>query len=60
MVRPNFFTYAGCLTYVLSTIQLNFMCLFRPTKEEIDVLEEFGNAGWNWEDLLGYFKKVRA
>ena len=34
--------------------------MFRPTKEEMDVLEEFGNEGWNWPSLLECFKKVRS
>lgn len=32
--------------------------MFRPTKEELDVLEEFGNEGWNWKVLLACFRKV--
>lgn len=32
--------------------------MFRPSKEEMDALEELGNEGWNWESLLHYMKKV--
>lgn len=34
------------------------MGLFRPSKIEYDALEGLGNKGWNWENLLGYMKKV--
>ncbi|KAF9012816.1 alcohol oxidase, partial [Hymenopellis radicata] len=36
---------------------LNFLCFVRPTKEEFDALEELGNPGWNWDNLLSYMKK---
>ncbi|KAF9028819.1 alcohol oxidase [Hymenopellis radicata] len=36
---------------------LNFMCFIRPSKEEFDALEELGNTGWNWDNLLHYMKK---
>ena len=39
-------------------IQLNFMVVTRPSKYEVDALEELGNPGWNWDTLLPYFKKV--
>lgn len=38
--------------------KINFMGLFRPSREEYDVIEELGNQGWNWEDILKYIKKV--
>ena len=34
------------------------MGLFRPSREEYDVIEVLGNPGWNWEDMLKYTKKV--
>ena len=36
------------------------MGMCRPSKDELDALEELGNSGWNWDSLLPYFKKVRA
>ncbi|TFK31425.1 alcohol oxidase [Crucibulum laeve] len=36
---------------------INFLGLLRPSKDEFDALEEFGNEGWNWESLLKYMKK---
>lgn len=34
------------------------MGIFRPTKYELDAIEQLGNPGWNWDSLLHYFKKV--
>ena len=40
---------------------MNYLIMLRPSKEELDALEqEFGNEGWNWESLLHYMKKVRV
>ncbi|KAF9018250.1 alcohol oxidase [Hymenopellis radicata] len=36
---------------------LNFLGFVRPSKEEFNVLEEFGNTGWNWESMLHYMKR---
>ncbi|KAF8908253.1 alcohol oxidase [Mucidula mucida] len=36
---------------------LNFMVFIRPSKEEFNALEELGNDGWNWDNLLPYMKK---
>ncbi|KAF8313118.1 GMC oxidoreductase [Clavulina sp. PMI_390] len=36
---------------------LNFMTTGRASKEEYDAFEAVGNPGWNWDSLLGYFKK---
>ena len=35
------------------------MGMFRPSKEEYDALEELGNPGWNWDEMLKYMKKVQ-
>ncbi|EKM52284.1 uncharacterized protein PHACADRAFT_260581 [Phanerochaete carnosa HHB-10118-sp] len=35
----------------------NFLGIFRPSKDEIDAIEELGNPGWNWDSLLYYLKK---
>jgi choline dehydrogenase-like flavoprotein len=34
------------------------MGIFRPSKDELDAIEELGNPGWNWDSLLYYIKKV--
>ena len=39
--------------------QLNFQCLFRPTKTEYDAIEKLGNQGWNWNELLECHKNAR-
>ena len=39
-------------------MQLNLLAMARPGKVELDALEELGNPGWNWDNLLGYMKKV--
>lgn len=39
-------------------VQLNFLGMFRPSKVEMDALEELGNKGWNWDSILHYMKKV--
>lgn len=36
---------------------LNFMGMFRPSKEELDAIETLGNKGWNWDSFLHYLKK---
>lgn len=36
---------------------LNFLGMFRPSKVEMDALEELGNKGWNWDSILHYMKK---
>ena len=36
------------------------MGMFRPSKTEIDALEDLGAKGWNWESLLYYMKKVKS
>jgi choline dehydrogenase-like flavoprotein len=35
------------------------MGMFRPSKAEVDALEDLGIQGWDWDSLLPYFKKVR-
>lgn len=30
----------------------------RPHRQEVDAWEELGNAGWNWDALLPYYKKT--
>ncbi|OSD00955.1 GMC oxidoreductase [Trametes coccinea BRFM310] len=35
----------------------NFLGIFRPSKDEIDAIEQLGNPGWNWDSLLYYLKK---
>jgi hypothetical protein len=34
------------------------MGMFRPSKMEVDALEDLGAKGWNWDSLLHYMKKV--
>lgn len=36
---------------------INGMAFMRGNAAEYDHWEELGNAGWNWEGLLPYFKK---
>ncbi|KAK0204100.1 alcohol oxidase [Desarmillaria ectypa] len=36
---------------------LNFMGFVRPSKEELDAIEQLGNVGWNWDSLSAYMKK---
>ncbi|PAV21553.1 alcohol oxidase [Pyrrhoderma noxium] len=36
---------------------LNFMGMFRPSKEELDAIEILGSKGWNWDSFLKYLKK---
>lgn len=36
---------------------LNFMASGRASAEEYNALETLGISGWNWEELLKYFKK---
>ncbi|KAI0077521.1 alcohol oxidase [Panus rudis PR-1116 ss-1] len=36
---------------------INFLASVRPAKNELDVLEELGNPGWNWDSTLKYMKK---
>ncbi|KAF8873116.1 alcohol oxidase [Infundibulicybe gibba] len=38
----------------------NFLGMFRPSKEELNALEELGNDGWNWASLFEYMKKARS
>ena len=38
---------------------MNYLIMLRPSKSEMDALEELGNPGWNWETMLHYMKKVR-
>lgn len=38
----------------------NFLVTGRASAQEYDALEKMGNAGWNWEDLLKYFKKAET
>lgn len=33
------------------------MTYLRAEAAQIDLWEQFGNEGWNWEDLLPYYKK---
>lgn len=33
---------------------VNGMMWFRPTRTEVDKLEELGNSGWNWDSLEPY------
>ena len=37
---------------------INGMFFDRGAAEDYDLWESFGNPGWNWKNLLGYFKKV--
>ncbi|KAK0445982.1 alcohol oxidase [Desarmillaria tabescens] len=37
---------------------LNFLGFVRPSKEELDAIEELGNEGWNWDSLSSYMKKA--
>lgn len=37
---------------------VNGMFFARGSAGDYDAWEELGNPGWNWENLLGYFKKV--
>lgn len=37
---------------------LNNLAFVRPAREELDAFERLGNPGWNWNNLLGYMKKV--
>lgn len=37
--------------------QNNFLGTLRPSKEELNALEELGNKGWNWNSLLESMKK---
>ncbi len=39
-------------------MQINFFGIFRPTRHELDAIEQLGNPGWNWDSLLHYMKKV--
>lgn len=39
-------------------MKMNYTNIIRPSKDEIDALEELGNEGWNWDSLLYYMKKV--
>lgn len=36
---------------------MNYLIMLRPSKSEMDALEELGNPGWNWETMLHYMKK---
>lgn len=36
---------------------LNFFGFVRPSKEELDAIEQLGNVGWNWDSLSAYMKK---
>lgn len=33
---------------------VNGLMWFRPTRAEVDKLEELGNPGWNWDSLEPY------
>ncbi|KAJ6439044.1 hypothetical protein O9K51_08448 [Purpureocillium lavendulum] len=37
---------------------INGMAYVRGDKAQFDAWEELGNPGWNWQQLLPYFKKV--
>ena len=37
---------------------LNAMCWNRGGADDYDAWEDLGNPGWNWEEILPYFKKV--
>ncbi|KAI0127707.1 hypothetical protein BJ170DRAFT_626435 [Xylariales sp. AK1849] len=37
---------------------LNFMTWNRGSRQDYDAWEELGNAGWGWDSLLPFFKKV--
>ncbi|KUI64913.1 Pyranose dehydrogenase 1 [Cytospora mali] len=40
------------------TSTINGLTYFRSDAAEIDAWEALGNAGWNWETLFPYYKKV--
>ncbi|RDX56525.1 alcohol oxidase [Lentinus brumalis] len=37
---------------------INFLGYHRASAREYDALEALGNTGWNWKELLKYFKKA--
>ncbi|KLO19195.1 alcohol oxidase [Schizopora paradoxa] len=39
---------------------INYLGIFRPSKEEIDSLEKLGNKGWNWESILHSLKNSES
>ncbi|KZT20506.1 GMC oxidoreductase [Neolentinus lepideus HHB14362 ss-1] len=38
----------------------NFLVTGRASSGEYDALEQMGNTGWNWEEMLKYFKKAET
>ncbi|KAF8868345.1 alcohol oxidase [Infundibulicybe gibba] len=38
----------------------NFLGMFRPSRDELNALEELGNDGWNWPSLFEYMKKSES
>lgn len=53
-------TFLVCVTpkWTYHRMKNNFLGIFRPSKDEIDAIEELGNPGWNWDSMLQYLKKV--
>jgi choline dehydrogenase-like flavoprotein len=39
---------------------VNGLAFDRGSKSDYDAWEELGNPGWNWNEMLKYFKKVGA
>lgn len=39
---------------------VNAMFFHRGSKADYDTWEDLGNPGWNWDNLLTYFKKARC
>jgi choline dehydrogenase len=37
---------------------INAMCYIRGHGRDYDIWRQLGNAGWSWDDVLPYFKKI--
>ncbi|KAL3455376.1 hypothetical protein BJX64DRAFT_272515 [Aspergillus heterothallicus] len=35
---------------------INFLAYCRPSREDVDRWEELGNQGWNWHNLMPYYR----